>query len=98
MPTLKTDIDNFSDEEEEEPLVHYDCDGMPYIASMTDFNLKSHFQEKWANQQYEHVQHMWKFIQDYTIENGLPMLENAKYIDFLRFVAHFSYKFPSEYE
>ena len=100
MPTIKKDIDNYSEEEdaEEEPIVRYDCDGLPYISSMTDFNLNSHFQNKWVEQQTKHIQYMWEIIINYCTENGLPMLENAKYINFLRFVADFSYKFPSDYE
>ena len=94
---IANDAFNYSDDEEGIIAVSYDCDGLPYIVS-DDFNLlDDHLQRKWHDQVYEHIQYLWKYIVDYSEENGLNILDKGKYVDFLRFVAKHSHKFPSKW-
>ena len=103
MPTLKYDplqVENVDDEtsisESDLQPIAYDCDNLPYIVTEDFGLLTDHFQRKWMDQVDEHLVFLWEFIKNYTNENNLPILEHAKFVDFIHFVARTSIKFPME--
>ena len=96
MPVLKSDYNYEEEEEREITNIAYDCDGLPYVITEDHNLLTDHFQRKWIDQVEGHIQFLWTYIQNYVYEHELPVLENAKYIDFLRYVSTHSIKYPME--
>ena len=96
MPILKSDFNYEEDDEYEIEHVAYDCDGLPYLITEDSNLLMDHFQTKWKDQVENHIIYLWEFMQEYIYANQLPILENAKYIDFLHFICRSSIKYPME--
>tara|TARA_B100001113_G_C20930068_1_gene543985 strand:+ start:191 stop:496 length:306 start_codon:yes stop_codon:yes gene_type:complete len=98
MPILKSDynLEDDGPDTYEPENVAYDCDGLPYVIPEDSNLLTDHFQSKWRDQVEDDVIFLWKYIQNYVYDHQLPILENAKYIDFLHFICRNSIKYPLE--
>lgn len=72
----------------------YDEEGNPFIFNDEYSLLYDSNKRKWLETTIDDICEIWRYIKEMVDIKGLPILENAKLNDFVKFIADYSYKQP----